>query len=57
MRNYQTLMQRIARWLKPGGTLFVHIFTHRCYAYPFEVRDDERLDGEVLLHRRHHAER
>ena len=40
MRNYQTLMQRIARWLKPGGTLFVHIFTHRWYAYPFEVRDD-----------------
>jgi cyclopropane-fatty-acyl-phospholipid synthase len=40
MRNYQLLLRRIARWLKPGGTLFVHIFTHRCYAYPFEVRDD-----------------
>jgi cyclopropane-fatty-acyl-phospholipid synthase len=39
MRNYQMLMQRIAGWLKPGGTLFVHIFTHRAYAYPFEVRD------------------
>jgi cyclopropane-fatty-acyl-phospholipid synthase len=40
MRNYQTLMSRIASWLKPGGTLFVHIFTHQKYAYPFEVRDD-----------------
>ncbi len=40
MRNYQTLLKRIASWLKPGGTLFVHIFTHRQYAYPFEVRDD-----------------
>ena len=40
MRNYQTLLERIAAWLKPGGTLFVHIFTHREYAYPFEVRDD-----------------
>jgi cyclopropane-fatty-acyl-phospholipid synthase len=39
MRNYQLLMQRIASWLKPAGTLFVHIFTHREYAYPFEVRD------------------
>lgn len=39
MRNYQTLMNRIAGWLSPGGTLFVHIFTHRTYAYPFEVRD------------------
>ena len=39
MRNYETLLGRIATWLKPGGTLFVHIFTHREYAYPFEVRD------------------
>jgi len=40
LRNYQLLLRRIAGWLKPEGTLFVHIFTHRCYAYPFEVRDD-----------------
>jgi cyclopropane-fatty-acyl-phospholipid synthase len=40
MRNYQTLLNRISIWLKPGGTLFVHIFTHHKYAYPFEVRDD-----------------
>ena len=40
MRNYETLMRRIAGWLKPSGTLFVHIFTHKTYAYPFEVRDE-----------------
>jgi cyclopropane-fatty-acyl-phospholipid synthase len=40
LRNYQLLLRRIAGWLKSGGSLFVHIFTHRCYAYPFEVRDD-----------------
>jgi cyclopropane-fatty-acyl-phospholipid synthase len=40
MRNYEVLMQRIAGWLKPGGTLFVHIFAHRLFAYPFEVRDE-----------------
>jgi cyclopropane-fatty-acyl-phospholipid synthase len=39
MRNYQILLERISSWLKPGGTLFVHIFTHREFAYPFEVRD------------------
>jgi cyclopropane-fatty-acyl-phospholipid synthase len=38
MRNYQTLLGRIAGWLRPGGTLFVHIFTNVRYAYPFEVR-------------------
>ena len=39
MRNYATLMRRISEWLRPGGTLFVHIFTHKSCAYPFEVRD------------------
>ena len=39
MRNYETLLGRIAGWLKPGGTLFVHVFSHRDFAYPFEVRD------------------
>ena len=39
MRNYERLLARIAGWLRPGGTLFVHIFTHRQFAYPFEVKD------------------
>lgn len=40
MRNYATLLKRVATWLKPGGTLFVHIFCHQTFAYPFAVRDD-----------------
>ena len=40
MRNYEILMRRIAGWLAPAGTLFVHIFAHKTYAYPFEVRDE-----------------
>jgi cyclopropane-fatty-acyl-phospholipid synthase len=40
MRNYEVLLHRISTWLKPQGTLFVHIFTHKDYAYPFEVRDE-----------------
>jgi len=39
MRNYEVLMGRVASWLAPGGRLFVHIFTHREHAYPFEARD------------------
>jgi len=38
MRNYEVLLGRVARWMKPEGFLFVHIFTHKEYAYPFEVR-------------------
>ncbi len=39
MRTYEVLLGRISRWLKPEGRLFVHIFTHREYAYPFVARD------------------
>lgn len=40
MRNYELLLERVASWMKPAATLFVHIFTHREYAYPFETRDE-----------------
>jgi cyclopropane-fatty-acyl-phospholipid synthase len=40
MRNYQKLMALVADRLKPDGKLFVHIFTHREYAYKFEVLDE-----------------
>ena len=36
MKNYQALLAKIARWLVPDGRLFVHIFTHREYAYHYE---------------------
>jgi len=36
MKNYQLLMGKVARWLAPGGKLFVHIFTHREIAYHYE---------------------
>ena len=40
MKNYRELMRRIATWLKSEGQLFVHIFTHREFAYHYEVRDE-----------------
>jgi cyclopropane-fatty-acyl-phospholipid synthase len=39
MRNYPELMRRIASWSRPGALLFVHIFAHQSFAYPYEVRD------------------
>jgi cyclopropane-fatty-acyl-phospholipid synthase len=40
MRNYQKLMHKIADCLKINGKLFVHIFTHKDFAYKFEVLDE-----------------
>ena len=36
MKNYHRLLENISDWLLPEGKLFVHIFTHRHYAYHFE---------------------
>ncbi|KAL8761827.1 MAG: hypothetical protein Q9184_002070 [Pyrenodesmia sp. 2 TL-2023] len=36
MKNYELLMAKIARALKPRGKLFVHIFTHKTTPYDFE---------------------
>jgi cyclopropane-fatty-acyl-phospholipid synthase len=41
MRNYRELLARIARWMRPGALLFVHIFAHARFAYPYEVRGPE----------------
>ncbi len=35
MRNYEKLFEKAASWMKADALLFVHIFTHRDYAYPF----------------------
>lgn len=40
MRNHRELLRRIAGWLAADGRLFVHIFTHRDFTYPFEAKDD-----------------
>ena len=36
VRNHAELFRRIATWLAPGGALFVHVFAHTRYTYPFE---------------------
>jgi cyclopropane-fatty-acyl-phospholipid synthase len=41
MKNYELLMARIATWLKPGGRLFVHVFSHRQFAYEFDGADPD----------------
>jgi cyclopropane-fatty-acyl-phospholipid synthase len=40
LKNYELLFRNIARWLKPGGLLFTHIFTHSRFSYHFVARDE-----------------
>ncbi|RTE70110.1 hypothetical protein BHE90_015505 [Fusarium euwallaceae] len=36
MKNYELLMAKVSRALKPGGKLFVHIFAHKTDPYDYE---------------------
>jgi cyclopropane-fatty-acyl-phospholipid synthase len=47
MRNYARLLSRISDWLVDDGKLFVHIFCHRQYVYPFS---DENADDWMARH-------
>lgn len=38
MRNYETLFERAASWMKPDGLLFAHIFVNREHAYFFDAK-------------------
>lgn len=35
MKNYTNILSKVNGFLKPGGKLFVHIFTHKDFAYHF----------------------
>jgi len=41
MKNYERLMAKIASLLRPGGMVFVHVFSHREFAYQFEADDPD----------------
>jgi len=49
MRNYETLLARVARWCKPDGKLFVHIFTHRRFAYLFQTEGEDDWMGRYFF--------
>ena len=35
-RNYELLFERITRWLKPEGLIFIHIFVFQYFTYHFD---------------------
>lgn len=39
MKNYQLLLAKLSGWLKTGGKMFVHHFSHRTTAYDFQDGD------------------
>ncbi|MCB0347123.1 MAG: class I SAM-dependent methyltransferase, partial [Bdellovibrionales bacterium] len=49
MRNHSELLTRISSWLRPGGKLFVHIFSHKEYSYLFETEGPSNWMGRYFF--------
>ena len=37
VRNYEEIFARISSWMREDAKLFIHVFSHRKYAYPFDA--------------------
>ncbi|MFG0336029.1 MAG: SAM-dependent methyltransferase, partial [Maioricimonas sp. JB049] len=49
MRNHAALLERIHRWLRPGGKLFVHVFCHRSIPYLFRTQGPANWMGRYFF--------
>lgn len=49
MRNHKQLLRQISRWLKPDGKLFVHVFCHKQFTYPFETEGSANWMGRYFF--------
>jgi cyclopropane-fatty-acyl-phospholipid synthase len=49
MRNWDHLLKKISSFLKPQGELFIHIFTHRQYAYFYDAQDQSDFIGKYFF--------
>ena len=45
MRNWERLLARISSWMNPDARFFLHVFSHKDAAYPYEVTGDDDWMG------------
>lgn len=48
-KNYEILLKKISDVLAPNGKLFIHIFTHKTYSYPFETEGEDNWMGKYFF--------
>ncbi len=48
-KNYDLLLKKISDVLTIDGKLFVHIFTHKEFSYPFEVEGEDNWMGKYFF--------
>ena len=49
LRNWPKFLERLSGWLNPGGKLFIHVFSHRRFAYLFETAGASDWLGRIFF--------
>ena len=49
MRNYRELLRRVRGWMTDDARLFVHVFCHDRFAYPFETEGADNWMGRYFF--------
>jgi len=49
MRNWESLLARAHSWLRDQGTIFLHVFSHKRYFYPFETEGHHNWMGRSFF--------
>jgi cyclopropane-fatty-acyl-phospholipid synthase len=49
MHNYRELLRRVHSWMVDDARLFVHVFCHRRFGYPFETEGDDNWMGRYFF--------
>jgi cyclopropane-fatty-acyl-phospholipid synthase len=49
MKNYHLLMRQISQLLNPQGKLFVHLFSHRLFAYEYDAEDKNNWMAQTFF--------
>ena len=45
MRNWESLLCRLDPWIADGGKLFIHVFSHPEFFYPYETEGEDNWMG------------
>jgi cyclopropane-fatty-acyl-phospholipid synthase len=48
-KNYEILLKKVSHVLTDEGKLFVHIFTHKEFSYPFETEGEDNWMGKYFF--------
>ncbi len=49
VRNHKELFRRLRGWVTDGGSVFVHVFAHQEFAYPYETTDRASWMAETFF--------